>query len=152
MACSGAPATTSCTVANPIQLTAGTPTTFAVTVTTTARSLLLPYSNRQPITPPAPYLMLIVASLCSAILAALYLSKARNVAHGKLAYSGALLALVLVAVGLAGCAGGGGSPPPSHTTGTQAGTYTLTLTPTTTNAAGKPMQQLPSQQLTLIVN
>ena len=39
MACSGAPAGAVCTVANPIMLTSGTPTTFAVSVTTTARSL-----------------------------------------------------------------------------------------------------------------
>ena len=40
MACSGAPATTTCTVTNPIQLTAGTPTSVSVTVTTQKPSLV----------------------------------------------------------------------------------------------------------------
>ena len=80
MACSGAPAGATCTVANPITLTSGTPTTFAVSVTTTARSFLVPNSNRQPLLP-TPYLLL-AAGLCLAMLMLLYQSKSvafRNV-------------------------------------------------------------------------
>jgi Legume lectin domain len=153
MACSGAPAGAACTVANPITLTSGTPTTFAVSVTTTARSFLVPTSNRQPLVPSAPYLLLFTG-LCVAMLALFYQHKVRGLTQRQLAYSTGLLVLVLVGAGLAGCAssgsgssGGGGNP----SSGTQKGTYTLTLTPTTTNTGGKTVQ-VPAQSLTLIVN
>jgi hypothetical protein len=153
MACSGAPAGATCTVANPITLTSGTPTTFAVSVTTTARSFLVPNSNRQPLVPSTPYLLLF-AALSAAILAMLYQYKVHGLTQRQLAYSASFLVLVLVGAGLAGCAssgngsgGGGGNP----STGTQKGTYTLTLTPTTVNTGGKTVS-VPAQSLTLIVN
>lgn len=152
MACSGAPATTSCTVANPVKLTAGSTTTFAVMVTTTANSFLTPPSTYQPAPPSAPYLMLIALSACLAMLAGIYQLKSRGAAgQRRLAYGG-LLIPVLAAYGLAGCAGGSsGGSGGGGTGGTQKGTYTLTLTPTGTTASGKPLQLSPIT-LTLIVN
>jgi Domain of unknown function (DUF1929)/Legume lectin domain/PKD domain len=152
MACSGAPATTACTVANPIQLTAGTPATSTVMVTTTARSLLLPYSNRRPVPPSTPYVLVIGLAACVALLTAFYPMKLRGAStQRQLAYGGGLLILLLAVYGVAGCASGGSSSPAPGTTGTKAGTYTLTLTPTATSTTGKPLQ-LPTIQLTLTVN
>ena len=151
MACSGAPATTSCTVANPIQLTAGTATTFSVMVTTTARSLLMPYSNRQPVPPSTLYLMLVAFAVCATTVAALYPLKLRGASTKHLAYGGGVLILMLAVYGLVGCASSGSSSPGPGPTGTRAGTYTLTLTPTASSTTGKPLQLTPIQ-LTLTVN
>jgi Abnormal spindle-like microcephaly-assoc'd, ASPM-SPD-2-Hydin len=155
-ACSGAPATASCSVANPVALTNGTPATVAVTVTTTARSFLEPTANRQPAPRSAPYMLLATLGACFAMLAALYQFRLRGgMTLRQLGYSGAFLALVLAVCGLTGCAGGSSSTPPPSTpppsTGTQAGTYTLTLTPTATSTSGKPIHIAPTQ-LTLTVN
>jgi hypothetical protein len=155
MACSGAPATTTCTVANPIALTSGMTTAFSVTVATTAKSLLLPFPNRQPQPPLAPYVLLTTVGTAMALFGALYLSRLRSLSTPRrFAYGGGLLVLVLTAYGLAGCASGGGSSGGGGgggTSGTQKGTYTLTLTPTANSTAGKPLQLAPIQ-LTLTVN
>jgi hypothetical protein len=149
MACSGAPSTTTCTVTNPVQLTAGTPAAVSVTVTTQQRSLLP--NSRGPNTPLSPYLMLVVLSMCLAVLALRnQLKQSGGFMPRRLAYAGSLLILVLAGSGLAGC-GGGVSVVTPITTGTQKGTYTLTLTPTATSISGKPLQLSPIQ-LTLTVN
>jgi hypothetical protein len=154
MACSGAPATTVCTVTNPIQLTAGTPTSVNVTVTT-VKSSLAPFSDRRPSSPPSNYLMLVLLTMCLAMLVMLnQLKQSRTFMPGRLAYAAGLLVLVLAGYGLTGCASGGMSvvtPTPPSTTGTQKGTYTLTLTPTASSMSGKPLQLSPIQ-LTLTVN
>ncbi len=154
MGCSGAPATTTCTVANPVTLTSGTTTTFSVMVATTARSVLLPLSDRQPKPPAIPYVLLLALGLCVAILAALCPSRLRTLSvQRRFAYGGGLFLLVLATYGLAGCASGGtsGGGGGGGTTGTQKGTYTLTLTPTANSTGGKPLQLAPIQ-LTLTVN
>ena len=78
MTCSGAPATTACSVTNPIVLTSGSPTTFMVTVTTTARSSLVPYSSPRSTPPAVPYLLLLSVSVSLALLAAMYGLKLRG--------------------------------------------------------------------------
>jgi hypothetical protein len=154
MACSGAPATTVCTVTNPIQLTAGTPASVSVSVTT-VKSSLVPNSDHRPNLPPFSYLMLLVLSLCLAALVMLkQLKQSGGLVPRRLAYASALLILVLSGYGISGCAGGGLSvvtPTPPSTTGTQKGTYTLTLTPAASSMSGKPLQLSPIQ-LTLTVN
>jgi len=153
MTCSGAPTTTTCTVTNPVQLTSGTPASVSVTVTTQQRSLA-PISDRRPNSPLSPYLMLILLGTCLAVLAVLnQLKQSGGFMPRRLAYAGSLLILVLAGYGLAGCAGGGVSvvTPISSGSGTQKGTYTLTLTPTASSMSGKPLQ-LSSIQLTLTVN
>jgi hypothetical protein len=150
MACSGAPSTTTCTVTNPVQLTAGTPAAVSVTVTTQQRSLLP--NSRRPNSPLSPYLMLVVLSMCMAVLAVRnQLKQSGGFMPRRLAYAGSLLILVLAGYGLAGCAGGGISVVTPISSGTQKGTYTLTLTPTATSMSGKPLQ-LSAIQLTLTVN
>ena len=154
MACSGAPATTVCTVANPIQLTTGAPASLNVTVSTMARSFVPPNSNRRPNLPPLRYLLLLLFSMYLAALVMLnQLKQSGAFVPRRLAYAGGLLILVLAGTGLAGCAGSGVSVvnPNPGTTGTQKGNYTLTLTPTASSMSGKPLQLSPIQ-LTLTVN
>jgi len=154
MACSGAPATTVCTVTNPIQLTTGAPASVNVTVTT-MKSSLAPNTGRRLNPPSSPYLMLLILGMCLAALVLLNrLKQSVGFLPGRLAYAGGFLVLVLAGYGLAGCASGGVSvvtPPPPTNTGTQKGTYTLTLTPTASSMSGKPLQLTPIQ-LTLTVN
>lgn len=153
MACSGAPVTTVCTVTNPVQLTAGAPTSVNVTVTT-MKSSLVPNADRRLNPPPSRYLMLLILSMCLAVLVLLsQLKPSGGLMPGRLAYAAGFLVLVLAGYGLAGCASGGVSTitPPPTSTGTQKGTYTLTLTPTASSMSGKPLQ-LSSTQLTLTVN
>jgi hypothetical protein len=151
MACSGAPATTTCTVKNPIQLTTGTPASVSVTVTTVKPSLA-PNTDRRPNPPPSRYLMLLLLSVCLAALAMLkQLKLSGGFMPGRLAYAGGLLVLVLAGYSLTGCAGGGVSVVTPISTGTQKGTYTLTLTPAASSMNGKPLQLSPIQ-LTLTVN
>ena len=105
MACSGAPATTTCTVTNPVQLTAGAPASVSVTVTTQKPSLV-PNSNRRPNPPPSRYLMLLLLSMCLAALAILnQLKHGDGFMPGRLAYAGGLLVLVLAGYGLSGLRG-----------------------------------------------
>jgi hypothetical protein len=154
MACSGAPATTVCTVTNPVQLTAGAPAAVNVTVTT-VKSSLAPNADRRQSPPPSPYLILVILSMCLAALLVLnQLKQSGGFMPGRLAYAGGLLALILAGYGLAGCASSGVSvvtPTPPSTTGTQKGTYTLTLTPAASSMSGKPLQLSPIP-LTLTVN
>ena len=151
MACSGAPATTTCTVTNPIQLMAGAPASVSVTVTTQKPSLV-PNSSRQPNPPPSVYLLLLLLSMCLASLAILNQRKhGDGFMPGRLAYAVGILVLVLAGYGLSGCASGGVSVVTPTSTGTQKGTYTLTLTPTASSTSGKPLQLSPIQ-LTLMVN
>jgi hypothetical protein len=98
--------------------------------------------------------MLLILSMCLAALAVLNrLKQSGGFLPGRLSYAGGLLVFALAGYGLAGCAGGGVSVvnPPPTTTGTQKGTYTLTLTPTASSMSGKPLQLSPIQ-LTLTVN
>ncbi len=153
MVCSGAPATTVCTVTNPVQLTTGAPASVNVTVTT-MKSSLAPNTDRRLNPPPSRYLMLLILSMGLAALVLLnQLKHSGGFMPGRFAYAGGFLVLVLAGYGLAGCASGGVSmvTPPPTTTGTQKGTYTLTLTPTASSMSGKPLQ-LSSTQLTLTVN
>jgi len=123
-----------------------------VTVTT-MKSSLAPNTDRRLNPPPSRYLILLILTMCLAALLVLNQLKHRGgFMPGRFSYAGGFLVLVLAGYGLAGCASGGVStvtPPP--TTGTQKGTYTLTLTPTASSMSGKPLQLTPIQ-LTLTVN
>jgi Domain of unknown function (DUF1929)/Legume lectin domain/PKD domain/Glyoxal oxidase N-terminus/Quinohemoprotein amine dehydrogenase, alpha subunit domain III len=153
MACSGAPATTSCTVTNPVQLTSGTSAAVTVTVTT-LKSSLVPNIVRQPNLPPSLYVMLLVLTMFVALLAMLkQLQKIGGLMPGRLAHAAGFAVLVIAGYALTGCASGGMSVvnPTPTVSGTQKGTYTLTLTPTAASVSGKPLQLAPIQ-LTLNVN
>jgi hypothetical protein len=152
MTCTGAPATTVCSVANPIVLTSPNPTTFMVTVTTTARSFLAPRSSPRQAPPVAPYLLLLAASLSLAMLAAMYRLKLRGAFTSRQsAFAAGALVLALTVCGITGCGSGGTSTGPGNPVGTQKGTYTLTLTPSANSSTGQPLQLAPIQ-LTLVVN
>jgi hypothetical protein len=125
-----------------------------VAVSTMARSLPVPNSDRQPNPPVSRYLMLLLFSMCLAALAVLkQLKQSGGFAPRRLAYATGLLILLLAGSGIAGCASGGTSvvTPTPGTSGTQKGTHTLTLTPTASSMSGKPLQLSPIQ-LTLTVN
>jgi hypothetical protein len=118
------------------------------------KSSLVPNADRRLNPPPSRYLMLLILSMCLAVLVLLsQLKPSGGLMPGRLAYAAGFLVLVLAGYGLAGCASGGVSTitPPPTSTGTQKGTYTLTLTPTASSMSGKPLQ-LSSTQLTLTVN
>jgi len=134
LSCTGAPQGATCTVSpSSVTLDGSTPVAITVTVTTTARSLVLPRILRLP--PPAAVgglehtvLLLAIWLLALATLARLVAAVRRRPVWAPLT---ATLLFVLL---LAGCGGGGAVPPaPPVPTGTPAGTHTLTLTATSGN-------------------
>jgi Beta-propeller repeat/Cep192 domain 4/HYDIN/CFA65/VesB-like, Ig-like domain len=109
------------------------PSTATVTVTTTARSNMVPNSDRP--TPPLSEFPWSVWFLASAVLMASLVAKARfsSARHLKPVALMALAACLLVIAAWTGCGGGGGggggsSSPPA--TGTPAGNYTITVSGT----------------------
>jgi hypothetical protein len=111
---------------------------------------LVPYSNRRPSLPPAPYLMIVSLGLCLTAIVALYQVKARGtLTRRQFAYCSFPI-LALAASGLAGCASTG-TPAFTTQSGTLRGTYTLILTPTAASMTGQPLQPAPVK-LTLTVN
>lgn len=82
------------------------------------------------------------------------LSHASNLHHRKTVYAASVLALFIPLIfAVNGCGGGASSnpAPQGSTLVTPAGTYTLVITPSASNAAGNPLQLAPFQ-LTLVVN
>ena len=154
-ACTGAPSGAACTVTpNPVPLTGATAASFTVSVTTTARSMLMPPMDRRPMPPTSPLVLLERLIACLALLVLIYeLRRRGGLTSRQLAYCGGALLLAVTLYGLSGCGGGssGGGGGGGGTTGTQAGTYTLTLTPTATGPNGKALTLSPVS-LTLIVN
>jgi sugar lactone lactonase YvrE len=149
-ACSGAPTASTCAVpTTAVMVTAGTPAAVAVTLTTTANSVLVPQS--EPATrmqPPAgilPISVLAVLLLIVTLLATAQ-SPAGRLRVARVALSACLVLMPIAAATLlVGCGGGGSSstPPPTQT-GTPAGTYTITVTATSGS-------QTATTKLTLIV-
>jgi trimeric autotransporter adhesin len=149
--CSGAPTAAVCSVpTTAVAVTAGTPAAVAVTVTTTARGLLMPQS--QPATrmqPPAAIQMLPLSVLAMLLLIATLLATTQSPA-GRLRVARVALSACLVLMPIAaatllvGCGGGSGSTTPPPVTGTPAGTYTVVVTATSGS-------QTATTNLTLIV-
>jgi sugar lactone lactonase YvrE len=135
--CSGAPTAAVCSVpTTAVAVTAGTPAAVAVTVTTTARGLLVPQS--QPATrmqPPTAIQMLPLSALAMLLLIATLLATTQSPA-GRLRVARVALSACLVLMPIAaatllvGCGGGSGSTTPPPATGTPAGTYTVVVTAT----------------------
>ncbi len=125
LACTGAPTGATC-AASPAKITlAGSPVAVKVTVSTTSRSgLTTPLGSAPP--PGLLLLLLLVAALAAVVWMGASNSRRRWVCAA--AALGA--ACVLVA-----CGGSGSAPPPPVTSGTPAGTYTLTLTATSDSGA-----------------
>jgi parallel beta-helix repeat protein len=127
LACSGAPATTDCTVSSP-SLNLDDPVTpkpFSVSVSTMARSMMLPPTG-MPIAPTplrVPVIQLISLTIVL-LLMALGLSTTRN--ERKVCVTAVGATILFLAVLTNGCNGTNTNP----MTGTPKGTYTLTVTGT----------------------
>jgi hypothetical protein len=139
LSCSGVPQATTCTISpTSVTLNGTNPATATVTVSTTARSMLLPM-RRQPTAP--EFLVLFGRAGAGLFLMLAALAAAASTRRGRRAWliAGALL----LALFWGGCAVG-----TQVITGTPAGTYTFTVTGTYT-AAGSLQHSL---QLGLAVN
>jgi uncharacterized repeat protein (TIGR03803 family) len=129
LACGSAPAESTCTLwPSSVTLDGTSAATVTVTVNTTAPSMLAPPGGGPPLSGRWPEVLLLGMM---ALLGALALGSARRAA-GRLprlrwAAMGAVLALLALLV--ASCGGGGGGSPSNP--GTPAGTYTLSVTAST---------------------
>jgi uncharacterized repeat protein (TIGR01451 family) len=151
LSCTGAPTGAACSV-TPASLTlsgAGT-TPFSVRVTTTARSLGAPGPKPQHLTPVfGPWISLtgVLWSMALALLAGL----AGRRRSGRRAVLGLTVALLFVLL-WAACAGGSNIFRQTLSTGTPAGSYTLTLTATYPAGQGGATSDVShSTSLTLLV-
>jgi Abnormal spindle-like microcephaly-assoc'd, ASPM-SPD-2-Hydin/Beta-propeller repeat len=143
LACSGAPKGASCSVSpNSVTPSGSGAVSATVTVSTTARSMLMPLRwifPRRPLTVPVSLVWAMLAIL-------LFLSaKLRVEKFGQRAGLVACLLVMILAVVAAGCGGGsssGGSGGGSNPNGTPAGTYTLTVTATAGTATRTTTLQL----------
>jgi hypothetical protein len=137
VACTGAPALSSCTApASAVVVTPAAPSKFNVTASTTAPStaLLIPEPRSGPRMQPPPLRLLPLANLATLLAVLAMLLWMQNPANRRRAVRVTLvLGLVLLPVSAAifasGCASAGSSPTPTSP-GTAAGTYTLTVTAT----------------------
>ncbi len=123
LACSGAPALSTCTVTPSSITPSGSATTAALTLTTTGKAAAGPVRNPSTFPPAALRLLVLVASLATLILMVVGFVAPE---FGRFRPIGLTLVTVLLlsAIGLAAC---GSSPKGSST---PAGNYTLTVTAT----------------------
>ena len=132
LTCSGAPTAATCSVNPPTATFNGTtPVNFSVTVSTTARSSLLPVTQNKFFMPgPLNFLLLTWAAFTALLV--------KTLKRRKLRYSGVLAATALGMVLLMASCGGGGSTappsPPAPQSGTPAGTSNLVVTATSGSA------------------
>lgn len=141
LACSGAPSLATCSVSpSSVTLSGSSAASVTVNVSTTASTLAPPLGWNWP-APPVPLpaaFWLALAGLIALALAAIgacpdagrdrWIPATRRRARLKV---GATLAAMLLSMALlAGCGGGGGGGGATHSPGTPAGTYTLTVTGT----------------------
>lgn len=157
LACTGAPLAATCQVPASVQIVNGTPTPFTVTVTTTgSSSAALPGIVPRVLLPgglaPVRAVAGLVVLFLVALLLAIYLSRGLGVDPRRIALcSGIACAVVIAGLGLGGCGGGTSAITPPPPVVTPQGTSTITVTPSATSAAGKPLQLQPIQ-LALTVN
>lgn len=134
ISCSGAPTAATCTPSpGSVTLDAANSQSVAVTITTTARGVVLPPTTRPPNSPSSPIELLPLACVAALMIAFLFTNTRRL---GPQAAFALLVLCVISLPGLAACGGGGSSGPPPPT-GTPAGTYTLTVTGTSGNLSHK---------------
>jgi len=152
--CTGAPtdATCSATPAS-VAVTAAAAGTFKVSITTTARSQMVPFNQPSMKMQPPTFLQVApLASLALLFVVAMMLGWMQDQAGRartlRLAMSLCLILMPIVAsTVLVGCGGGSSSstPPPPVQTGTPAGTYTITVTATSGSTSA-------NTTVTLVVN
>jgi sugar lactone lactonase YvrE len=153
--CSGAPTAATCTpTPGSVTVVPTTGGTLQVSITTTARSQMVPFN--QPSTrmqPPSFQQIAPMASLALIFVIAMMLGWMQNPAGRartlRLAMSLCLILMpIAAATVLVGCGGGSSSstpPPPPPVTGTPAGTYAITVTATSGSTTS-------TAALTLVVN
>lgn len=128
IACSGAPAEASCTYPSaPIVVTPATASTFAITVSTTARSFTAPRPVPNPELPANAPLLVVFAVVLAASVWVIGRIRNRNlIGHPHRAIVIAMLWMFAASVILSGCS----TPAPTTSigSGTPAGTYTITVT------------------------
>jgi 6-phosphogluconolactonase (cycloisomerase 2 family) len=155
MTCTGAPTGASCQVSpSMVPVSNGTAAPFMVLVPTSGAAGTLPFSNpphMRRLPPPLEWPLLILFL----IFFAKFVTDAKRASilpKRRLAFSGALSLIVVLAVlAFAGCGGGSANiapAPPAIVT--PQGTTTLIVTPSATSSSGQPLQLSPIQ-LTLTV-
>jgi FG-GAP-like repeat len=150
LTCSGAPTGAACTVSpSTVAVNGSTAATATVTVTTTARSAMIPpVVNRDDRRWPSIYgSPRVVASYAAALaLSLLLLTVGGTLRRRRISWAPVAASVLLLAgMAMSGCGGGssnsstsgGTTPPPSggSATGTPAGSYTITVTATTGSGA-----------------
>ena len=133
LSCTGAPSEASCTPSPGSATPNGnTASAFAVNVTTTAPSILAP-RGMPPRYPPMTWIR-IVLPLVVALMLMVLLTRLTAATRGtKWAIAPAMVVLLGVLSWIGGCGGGGGGG--VHNPGTPAGTYTLTVTGTSSGVS-----------------
>jgi Abnormal spindle-like microcephaly-assoc'd, ASPM-SPD-2-Hydin len=154
LACSGAPLNATCQVPASVSIANGVPAPFTVTVSTKGGAVLPP-STPWRFVPPAGIRVLVLLAFTLLLVIA---AKNRWMFDGalrarRLAWGGALIAILLCSVIYAGGCGSSSSssvtttPPPIVT---PPGSSTIVVTPTAMSSSGQPLQLQPIQ-LTLTV-
>jgi hypothetical protein len=136
--CTGAPTDATCSAAPAsVAVTAAAAGTFKVSVTTTARTQMVPFHQPSTKMQPPSFLQIApMASMALLFVIAMMIGWMQNPAGRartlRVAMSLCLILMPIVAATvLVGCGGGSSStPPPPASTGTPAGSYTLTVTAT----------------------
>jgi hypothetical protein len=123
--CSGLPTVSSCSFSPQSLTTSGS---VNMTVNTTASSTVVGDGDRN--LPPDSWLIVFLLTAGMLFIGSLRRQQMRLKRLGAvLGFAGMLLIAML-----SGCGGGGGTPPPiTHTVGTPAGTYAITITGTSAN-------------------
>jgi len=147
LACTGAPTQATCSASSSAVTLSGSPSAFAVNVTTTARSIAPPGAIRVRLKRfPNSMNALAVASLLGLAAAILISARKSKTVSTRVLCGSLMFCLTMLMTSCAGGSGTGGPPPPTGgNSGTPAGTYTLTVT-------GSQQGLSHSQNLTLIVN
>jgi hypothetical protein len=128
LSCSGAPATTVCTVNPPsVPMNGSTTATVSVSVTTEAASAMpSPGPGSPPIDGRRLYPIIVV---CLMLLCAIVAARRAGLhPPASVARLAAFALVMILCAGLSACIGSTGGGGGTHTTGTPAGTYTLTVT------------------------
>jgi sugar lactone lactonase YvrE len=151
--CAGAPTAATCSpTPGSVAVTPTAAGTFKVSVTTTARSEMLPFNQpSMKMQPPSMMQVLPMVSLALLFIVVMMFGWMQNQAgRARLVRVALSLALILMPIAaatmLVGCGGGSSSTPPPPVTGTPVGTYTLMVTATSGSTTS------PAVSLTLVVN
>lgn len=162
--CSGAPQAATCTVPGVTTVTSGTPVPVQIAVTTTGTAGAMRLRDTPKGVPLSVLrfqcllvLLYFLAGGMSCVIAAQAMRRWRKiVAHPRLAWGGALVALLATTLCTAtGCGGGGAaaqSAPVTQAAVTPPGTSMITIAITATTSTGASLPAIAPTQLTLIVN